>query len=149
MLFARLMNAANEVTPEIVGATAKFSRPEGVVTRSFCGISGLAPSAACSSAGLVKSDLFNAKVMLPTKPDDSITSSSYVSVKGTRYLALPSTPSEFVSSGGTGVNQVFIDRMLGPWRGDASKLFPANSAFASHVVSGAVFNADDARSCSQ
>lgn len=143
MLFARIMNAANEVTPEIVGASAKFSRPNGVVEKSFCGISGLAPSAACSSAGLVKTDLFNAKVMLPTKPDDSITSSSYVSVKGTRYLALPSTPSEFVSSGGTGVNQVFIDRMLGPWGGDASKLFPANSAFASHVVSGAIFNADD------
>ncbi len=64
-------------------------------------------------------------------------------LKGTKYLALPSTPSEFVSSGGTGVNQVFIDRMLGPWKGDASKLFPANSAFASHVVSGAIFNADD------
>jgi penicillin-binding protein 1B len=142
MLFARIMNAANEVTPEIVGASAKFSRPEGVVEKLFCGISGLAPSAACSSAGLVKSDLFNAKAMLPTKPDDSITSSSYVSVKGTKYLALPSTPSEFVSSGGTGVNQVFIDRMLGPWKGDASKLFPANSAFASHVVSGAIFEAD-------
>jgi penicillin-binding protein len=142
LLFARIMNAANEVTPEIVGASAKFSRPEGVVEKLFCGISGLAPSAACSSAGLVKSDLFNAKAMLPTKPDDSITSSSYVSVKGTKYLALPSTPSEFVSSGGTGVNQVFIDRMLGPWKGDASKLFPANSAFASHVVSGAVFDAD-------
>ena len=60
------MNAANEVTPEIVGAASKFKRPEGVVKRSFCGISGLAPSAACSTAGLVKSDLFNAKVMLPT-----------------------------------------------------------------------------------
>ena len=106
MFFARIMNAANEVTPEIVGATSRFKHPDGVVNRSFCGISGLAPSAECSSAGLVKSDLFNAKAMLPTKPDDSITSSSYVSVKGTKYLALPSTPSEFVSSGGTGVNQV-------------------------------------------
>lgn len=143
MLFARIMNAANEVAPEIVGASTKFSRPAGVVEKSFCGISGLAPSVECSAAGLVKTDLFNSKAMLPTKPDDSITSSSYVSVKGTRYLALPSTPSEFVSSGGTGVNQLFIDRMLGPWKGDASKLFPMNSAFASHVVSGAIFNADD------
>ena len=144
LLFTRLMNAANEVNPELIGAGSKFQRPEGVVTRSFCGISGLAPSAACSSAGLVKSDLFNSKAMLPTAPDDSITSSSYVSVKGTRYLALPSTPAEFISSGGSGVNQAFIDRMLGPWKGDASKLFPANSAYASRVVSGAVFHADDA-----
>ncbi|MCG7335539.1 penicillin-binding protein [Sporosarcina sp. ACRSM] len=143
MLFGRLMNAANEVSPEIVGASDKFQRPEGVVTRSFCGISGLAPSAACSNAGLVRSDLFNAKAMLPTAADDSIISSSYVMVKGTRYLAHPTTPAEFVQTGGTGVNEAFINRMLGPWKGDASKLFPANSAFASRVVSGAVFNADN------
>lgn len=143
MLFAQLMNAANEVAPEVVGATSKFKQPEGVVTRSFCGISGLAPSAACSSAGLVKSDLFNAQAMLPVKPDDSITTSSYVSVKGTRYLALPSTPDEFITAGGTGVNQVFIERMLGSLKGDASKLFPSNSAFASRVISGAIFNADN------
>ncbi len=142
-LFARIMNAANVVAPEIVGANSRFKRPEGVVNRSFCGISGLAPSAACSSAGLVKTDLFNAKAMVPSKLDDSITSSSYVSVKGVKYLALSSTPSEFVSAGGIGVNQVFIDRMLAPWGGNAAKLFPANSAFASHVVSGAIFNADN------
>ena len=82
--------------------------------------------------------------MLPTAPDDSITSSSYVSVKGTRYLALPSTPAEFILQEEAGVNQAFIDRMLGPWKGDASKLFPANSAYASRMVSGAVFQADDA-----
>lgn len=143
MLFARLMNAANEVAPETIGAGSKFKRPEGVVDRSFCGISGLAPSAACSSAGLVKTDLFNSKVMLPTKLDDSITSSSYVSVKGKGYQALPSTPGEFITAGGTGVNQVYIDRMLGPLKGDASKLFPVNSLFASRVVSGAIFNADN------
>ena len=82
--------------------------------------------------------------MLPTKADDSITSSSYVLVKGVKYLAHPSTPSEFVSSGGTGVNESFIERMLGPWKGDASKLFPANSAFSSNIVSSAIFDADDA-----
>ncbi|MFJ7934803.1 transglycosylase domain-containing protein [Sporosarcina sp. NPDC096371] len=143
MLFARIMNAANEATPDLIGATSKFSQPEGVVTRSFCGISGLAPSASCSAAGLVKSDLFNAKVMLPTQQDDSIISSSYVMIKGERYLAHSSTPSEFVSSGGTGVNEAFIKRMLGPWKGNASKLFPENSAFASNIVSGSVFEADN------
>src|SRR5690606_10945487 len=35
-------------------------------------------------------------------------------------------------------------RMLGPWGGDASKLFPSMSVFASGVVSGATFPADDA-----
>lgn len=143
MLFARFMNAANSVAPEIVGASDRFQRPEGVVSRSFCGISGLAPSAACSSAGLVRTDLFNAKAMLPNKPDDSIISASYVSVKGKKYQALPSTPAEFIVQGGSGVNADFIKRMLGPWGGDPSKLFPANSAFASNVVASAVFNADN------
>lgn len=142
MLFARFMNAANKTKPEIVGASDKFKRPEGVVSRSFCGISGLAPSAACSAAGLVRSDLFYAKAFLPNKADDSIISGSYVSVKGTRYLALPSTPGEFIVQGGTGVNEAFIKRMLGPWGGDASKLFPATSIFASKVISGEAFQAD-------
>lgn len=142
LLFARLMNAANEVIPDIISAGDKFQRPEGVVSRSFCGISGLAPSKACSAAGLVRSDLFNARVFLPNKADDSIISGSYVSVKGAKYLALPNTPAEFIVQGGTGVNAAFIKRMLGPWGGDGSKLFPQNSAFASNVVSGAQFNAD-------
>ncbi|MCG3089435.1 transglycosylase domain-containing protein [Sporosarcina cyprini] len=144
MLFGRLMNTANAARPDIVGAGAKFKQPAGVVTRSFCGISGLAPSNACSAAGLVRSDLFNSKVMVPTKPDDSIISASYVSVKGVKYLALPSTPSEFIVSGGTGVNEEFIKRMLGPFGGDGSKLFSGKSIFASNVVSGSVFNADGA-----
>lgn len=143
ILFSRFMNAANSVAPEIVGASNRFQRPEGVVSRSFCGISGLAPSAACSAAGLVRSDLFNAKAMLPNKPDDSIISASYVSVKGKKYQALPSTPAEFIVEGGSGVNADFIKRMLGPWGGDPSKLFPAKSEFASNVVAGDVFNADN------
>ncbi|MCM3743643.1 penicillin-binding protein [Sporosarcina luteola] len=143
MLFGRLMNSANKVRPDLIGAGSTFKQPAGVVSKPFCGISGLAPSAACTSAGLVRSDLFNSKVMLPTKPDDSIINASYVSVKGSRYMALPSTPAEFIVSGGTGVNQAFIDRMLGPWGGDASKLFPSMSVFASGVVSGASFIADN------
>ncbi|WOV83231.1 transglycosylase domain-containing protein [Sporosarcina jeotgali] len=143
-LYAQFMNAINQARPETVGQGVRFQQPKGVVNRSFCGISGLAPSAACSAAGLVRSDLFNANVMLPNKPDDSIISSASVSVKGTRYAALPSTPSEFITAGGVGVNQEFIKRMLGPLGGDASKLFPIKSSFASRVVSGAIFPADGA-----
>ena len=83
LLFARLMNAANEVNPKAIGAKDTFQRPEGVVSRSFCGISGLAPSTACADAGLVRSDLFNANAFLPNKADDSIISASYVSINGT------------------------------------------------------------------
>ena len=140
-VWARLMNAAYDVNPELVGTQESFKAPEGVVTRSFCGISGLAPGGACSGAGLVQSDLFNANVMVPSKADDSLTSGSYTTVNGTRYAALDSTPREFVSSGGAGVSQAFVDRMLSPLGGDASKLFPGNSRF-SNIVSGSTLNHD-------
>lgn len=139
-VWARLMNAAYDTNPELIGTKETFKAPEGVVTRSFCGISGLAPGGACSGA-LVRSDLFNANVMVPSKADDSLTSGSYTTVNGTRYAALASTPKEFVSSGGAGVSKAFIDRMLAPLGGDASKLFPGNSRF-SNIVSGATLNHD-------
>lgn len=144
MFWAAMANAMNATNPEVVNAGATFKQPEGVVSRAFCGISGLAPSEACSSAGLVTSDLFNAKVMLPNKADDSLISSSYVMINGSRYRALGTTPSEFVVEGGVGVNEEFIKRMLGPWGGDASKLFPTKSVFSNRVVSEAAFEADNA-----
>ncbi len=143
-LWADMMNAMYEVNPDLVNGPNKFTQPEGVVSKSFCGISGLAVSDACQQAGLVKTDLFNKNVMLPTEPDDSLITSSYVVIKGSRYRALDSTPAEFVVSGGHGVNQEFISRMLGRLGGDASKLFPNNSSFASNVVSEQVFEADTA-----
>lgn len=142
MFWSNMMNAMYDVNPELVDASTNFTAPEGVVTRSFCGISGLAVSDACSQAGLVKSDLFNAAVLLPTAKDDSLISSSYVEINGNRYRALDNTPSEFVVSGGYGVNEDFIKRMLGKFGGNASKLFPTKSAFGGNVVSEEVFNAD-------
>ncbi len=141
-LWANMMNAMYEVNPDLINAPAQFKQPEGVVSAAFCGISGLAASEACQQAGLVQTDLFNKNVMLPTEPDDSLITSSYVVIKGSRYRALENTPSEFVVSGGHGVNQDFITRMLGRFGGDASKLFPNNSSFAGNVVSEQVFEAD-------
>lgn len=143
-LFGQLMNTANAVRPDIIKAGDRFERPKGVVTRSFCSISGMAPSAACSAAGLVRSDLFNSKVMVPSKADDSIISSAGVRVKGKLYQALPSTPREFVTAGGVGVNSEFIKRMLGRLGGDGSKLFMGQGGYSTSVVSGAVFPADGA-----
>ncbi|MDN7246029.1 transglycosylase domain-containing protein [Planococcus shenhongbingii] len=140
-LWASLMNTAYETNPDLIGTKEKFKAPEGVVTRSFCSISGLAPGGGCSSGSLVASDLFNKNVMVPKKADDSLTSGSYTTVDGSRYLALDSTPREFVTSGGSGVSQAFIDRMLAPFGGDASKLFPGDSRF-SKVVSGASLKHD-------
>ena len=121
-LWASLMNSLYDVNPEFIGTNEQYVKPANVVSASFCGISGMAPSEACTAAGLVRTDLFNKAVLLPTKPDDSLTSGSTVYVNGSSYPALPSTPSEFVSSDGVGLSQAFVDRVLGRLGGDASKL---------------------------
>ncbi|PID15447.1 peptidoglycan glycosyltransferase [Sporosarcina sp. P34] len=141
-LYGQLMNVANTVIPETIKARDTFKRPNGVVTRSFCGISGLAPSTACSAAGLVRSDLFNSKKMVPTKVDDSIVSSAAVRVNGKLYQALASTPREFVTSGGIGVTSEYGKRMLGRLGGDASKLLAGRGGYAS-TVAGSTFPADN------
>src|SRR5690606_18549220 len=90
-LWAKYLNSLYDINPELVGTKETFKKPEGVVTRSFCGISGLAPSTSCSNAGLVTSDLFNKNVFLPTQPDDSFVSSTSVVINGNTYAALSNT----------------------------------------------------------
>ncbi|MCH7322423.1 penicillin-binding protein [Solibacillus sp. MA9] len=139
-LWAKYLNALYDLNPEYIGTKETFKQPEGVVTKSFCGISGLAPSTSCDNAGLVRSDLFNKNVFLPTQPDDSFVSSTTVVINGSTYAALPTTPTEFVQMNGFGLNQSFIDRMLGKLGGDSAKLLPFSSG--NGIVAGAPFNAD-------
>ncbi len=143
-LWATLMNSVYDVDPQFIDPQTSFKRPPNVVSASFCGISGLAPSAACSSAGLVRSDLFNAKVFVPSKPDDSFGSGSgsVVTIKGKTYNALSSTPAEFTRSGGVGINQAFITRMLGRLGGNPANLLPKNSSLSNSSVSALDFPAD-------
>ncbi|KYG91475.1 peptidoglycan glycosyltransferase [[Bacillus] sp. KCTC 13219] len=143
LLWASLMNTIYDIDPEFIGTKEKFEKPANVVSASFCGISGLAPSEACSSAGLVRSDLFNRNVFVPSIPDDSLVSSASVNIDGKSYSALPSTPAEFVTMGGVGLNEEFVKRMLGSLGGDPAKLLPNNSSLSSTVVTGAAFEADE------
>ena len=143
MFFGKMMNVANDIAPEIIRAEDTFEKPTGVKEYEFCSISGLAPSEACADAGLVTSDLFYKEKLKPDKEDDSIISSSYVYVKGKKYLALPSTPKEFIIPGGTGVSQEFIDRMLGSLGGEPESLFPEHSYLANNIVSGKTFTPDN------
>lgn len=126
LLWAQIANAAYDVKPELVGTKKTFSRPVGVVTRSFCGISGNAPSEACKNAGYVMSDLFNGKVFVPSKADDSFIEAATVEVDGKTYLALDSTPEEFVEKNGFVLNPEFTKRMLGRLGGDPAKLIKAS-----------------------
>lgn len=142
MLWSNLMNAMYDTNTELVGTKERFVQPAGVVNASFCGISGLAPSTACSNAGLVRSDLFNSKIFLPTKADDSLISASGVKINGKLYRAHANTPAEFITGGGVGLNSAFIDRMLGKLGGNPSSLLPKNSSLANSIVAGSEFQAD-------
>jgi penicillin-binding protein 1B len=123
-LWSYLLNDAHDLAPDLIDPDAAFQSPEGIVTRSFCGISGLLPSEACSQAGLVKSDLFNAKYV-PSKTDDSLLSSRYVMVNGKKYLALDSTPAEF-SQPGVILNPDFVESVLNGLKADPRQLIPAD-----------------------
>lgn len=77
--WADLINAAYKVDSKLVDPDKRFEMPGGIVSRSFCGVSGLLPSSSCQKAGLVKSDLFIAKYA-PSRADNSFIDGQYVSV---------------------------------------------------------------------
>ncbi|MGG0717361.1 transglycosylase domain-containing protein [Robertmurraya massiliosenegalensis] len=110
-LWAQLMNAAYDVAPELIDPSETVKMPGGIVRRSFCAISGLLPSDACTKAGLVETDLFNAKYV-PSKVDDSLVEGKYVQIGDKKYLALDSTPEEFAESGLI-LNPDYIEKIFG------------------------------------
>lgn len=122
-LWTELINAASEINPELIAPTTKFKRPDGIVERSYCAISGMLPSDLCAQAGLVKTDLFNVK-FVPTKVDDSLTTGNYVIVNGKAVMAGPNTPSDFTEGNGLTFNPEFLQRMGYDKLSDISVLFP-------------------------
>jgi penicillin-binding protein 1B len=130
-LWADLMNAAYDVAPELVNPGTNTPMPDGIVQRSFCSLSGLLPSDGCSRAGLVKSDLFNAKYV-PTKVDDSLISGKFVRVGDKKYLALDSTPAEF-SEAGLILNPDYLQKLFGV-KASASQLLPKTGNLANVLV---------------
>ncbi|MFE8704159.1 transglycosylase domain-containing protein [Cytobacillus sp. FJAT-54145] len=110
-LWSDLLNAAYDVKPELVDPAESFKMPGGIVRRSFCAVSGLLPSDACSKAGLVETDLFNAKYV-PSKVDDSLTEGKFVTIGDKKYVALDSTPEEFAEVGLI-LNPDYIEKIFG------------------------------------
>ncbi|WP_430784739.1 transglycosylase domain-containing protein [Virgibacillus flavescens] len=124
LLWSKLINKATEINPELLAPKKNFERPEGIVERSYCAISGMAPSDLCSKAGLVYSDIFNSKYA-PSKTDNSLTTGAYVMVDGKAVLAGPSTPSEFVNGDGLTFNPEFLKENNFDQLNDLTKLFPS------------------------
>lgn len=120
--WAELINAAYSVNPKLIKPEKRFEMPGGIVSRSFCAVSGLLASEACQKAGLVKTDLFLAK-NVPNKADNSFIDGQYVQVGDKRYLALPQTPKEF-TSGGLVLNPEFVQTTGFKYVDDLSRLFP-------------------------
>src|SRR5699024_6203984 len=118
-LWLSLINAATDVNPDLVAPQEQHKQPDGIVNRSFCATSGMAPSDLCSKAGLVRSDIFNSK-HVPSKTDDSLVSGKSskertVKVDGEEVAASSKTPSEFISgsrkTSGIAFNKAFLERM--------------------------------------
>jgi penicillin-binding protein 1B len=130
-LWADLLNAAYDINPELVDPAETFQMPGGIVTKSFCASSGLLPSDACSRAGLVETDIFNAK-FAPTKVDDSLIEGKYVEIGGNKYLALDSTPSEFTKSGVI-LNPDYVAKIMGN-TSNAAQLIPKKDRWANVLI---------------
>ncbi|MFD2046349.1 transglycosylase domain-containing protein [Ornithinibacillus salinisoli] len=122
-LWAELVNVATDIKPELMAPSERFAQPEGIVSRSFCAISGMLPSDLCSEAGLVTSDLFNAK-FVPTDVDNSLIRGDYVMVNGKAVLAGPNTPKEFVDGDGITFNPEFLEKHGYDKLRDITQLFP-------------------------
>ncbi|SET80497.1 penicillin-binding protein [Oceanobacillus limi] len=122
-LWAQLVNAATEINPELMAPSERFKQPEGIVSRSYCAISGMLPSDLCSEAGLVTSDIFNAN-FIPRETDDSLVRGDYVMVDGKAVLAGPNTPQEFVDGDGFTFNPEFLERNGYDKLDDLTQLFP-------------------------
>ena len=99
-LWAQLINSAYEVSPDVIGPSKRHQMPGGIVTRSYCTLTGTLASKSCIDSGHAKSDYFNAKY-LPSSENGNLSTSSerYVMINGKKYVALGSTPEEFTETG--------------------------------------------------
>jgi penicillin-binding protein 1B len=134
-LWADLINAAYDIKPDLIDPQETFKMPDGIVRRSYCVVSGMLPSAACSKAGLVESDYFNQK-FVPTQIDDSLIEGNFVQIGDKKYLALNSTPSEFAQKGLI-LNPDFVTRMVGENFRNLSQLIPKRSRWGNILVANA------------
>jgi penicillin-binding protein len=132
LLWAKLMNVAHDVNPELLAPKTRFQMPDGIVSRSYCALTGELASDLCSSAGLVASDLFNVKYV-PTKIDDSLTKGKYVVVKDQAYQVPSSAPAEFVQQGVMLKKDILKKHGINSVQ-DLKRLLPSTSRWRNLVV---------------
>ncbi|WP_084034705.1 transglycosylase domain-containing protein [Anaerobacillus alkalilacustris] len=128
-IWASLANAAHKIDPGFIGTNERFKMPSGIVRQSFCGVTGLLPSDLCREAGLVKTDLFNAKY-IPNKVDNSLERVNFVMLNGNPYLALENSPQEFTQKGISIKGDLFkdINNILDSLPNNWNKIIPDQTA---------------------
>ncbi|UFT98055.1 penicillin-binding protein [Radiobacillus kanasensis] len=124
ILWAKLVNAATDINPDLMAPKERFERPGGLVYRSYCKVSGMLPSDVCSELGLVDSDLFNAK-FVPKQRDNSLIRGTYVMVNGKSIIAGPNTPKEFTKDDGAAFNPEWLKENGYDKLGDIRQLIPS------------------------
>ncbi|MFY4774570.1 transglycosylase domain-containing protein [Metabacillus sp. RGM 3146] len=132
-IWAKLMNAAYKAEPEIGAAKKSFKMPKGIVSRTFCSISGELSSNLCREAGLEKTDLFDSQ-HVPVKPDDSLIKGRYFTVNGKAFPASSNLPSEFLREG-VMVKESLLERYGIKSASDLETLFPNNPEWSRLIVS--------------
>ncbi|MBP1999319.1 penicillin-binding protein [Paenibacillus shirakamiensis] len=93
-IWALVMNEVTAAKPEIF-KTPAFNKPEGIVTRTVSGYSGLLPTALTRQAGKMVTDVFNIKYV-PTKSDNVLVRAKYITYNGVNYIPHDETPSDMV-----------------------------------------------------
>lgn len=131
-LWAELVNSVYDVNPKIIETSERFEMPGGIVRKSYCSVSGKLPSALCSRAGLVQSDLYIAKYA-PTEVDNSLIEGSYVVVDGKYYKAPEDFSAEFTTKG-VMLNPEFLKSKGLEDVADPSYLIPKSGAWRNIII---------------
>ncbi|GGM26410.1 hypothetical protein GCM10011351_10120 [Paraliobacillus quinghaiensis] len=133
VFWAQLVNVATEIDPDLMAPSNRFERPGGIVSRSYCQVSGKIPSEICSDLGLVGSDLFNAK-FVPEDEDNSLIRGRNVLLDGEAIIAGENTPEEFIQEDGVSFNPVWLEENGYDELDDIAELFPNNNEPWSNIA---------------
>ena len=138
-LWARLINSAYDVNPKLIAPSSRHQMPGGIVTRSYCMLTGTLASGACADAKLTVSDYFNASQLPKTGGNMPTSSESYVFINGKKYLAHKGTPAEFTVKG-IAVSTSFFNSIGGQYVTDKSAIMPKGDNFKNLIIGGATLN---------
>ena len=111
-LWADLLNAAHSVDPELIGTKKQFEMPSGIVNTSYCSIVGISNDI-CKMTGIKTTDLFPATYTV-SHSSKTTTSGRFVTIGETKFLALPTTPEEFVETGSV-LSKEFLEMIGGKY----------------------------------